>query len=38
MRAGDMKKDLLRRATCPKCRKVYWTNMEDDICFDCKNK
>ena len=38
MRAGDTKKDLLRKVTCSKCGKVYWTNIDDDICFDCKEK
>lgn len=38
LRASSTKKDLLRKVTCSKCGKVYWTNTDDDICFDCKEK
>lgn len=38
MRAGAKKNDLLRKVTCPKCGKDYWTNADNDVCFDCKSK
>jgi NAD-dependent dihydropyrimidine dehydrogenase PreA subunit len=28
-------KGLLRKTTCRKCGKVFWTNREKDLCFDC---
>jgi len=31
-------KDMLRKTTCKACSKQYWTNSEDDICFDCEEK
>ncbi|MGB9925593.1 MAG: ATP-binding protein [Candidatus Bathyarchaeales archaeon] len=31
-------KKLLRRAPCPVCGKIYWTNRESDICFDCERQ
>jgi len=30
------KKDLIRKTTCEACKKQYWTNRKDDICFDCE--
>jgi hypothetical protein len=38
LRAGTEKKDLLRKVTCPQCGKVYLTNADDDLCFDCKER
>lgn len=28
----------LRKVTCPGCGKVYWTNRNTDLCFDCEEK
>jgi hypothetical protein len=36
MRAPPPKKDWLRKTTCPRCGKVYWTNKETDYCMDCE--
>jgi hypothetical protein len=36
MRAPPAKKDWLRKTTCPRCGKVYWTNKETDYCMDCE--
>ena len=30
-------KGLLRKAVCPNCKKTFWTNRENDVCFDCEN-
>ena len=30
------KKDIIRKTTCEACKKQYWTNREDNICFDCE--
>lgn len=29
-------KELIRQTTCEICGKVYWTNREKDVCFDCE--
>ncbi len=34
--AESENKGLLRKTTCPKCGKTYWTNRETDICLDCE--
>jgi len=31
-------KDLLRKITCRKCGKTFWTNRESDLCFDCESQ
>jgi hypothetical protein len=31
-------KDGLRQVTCPGCGLEYWTNMEIDLCIDCRKK
>lgn len=31
-------KDLLRKTTCVKCGKVFWTNRSVDLCFECESK
>jgi len=36
LRATKPKKDLLKKVTCPKCGKVFWTNMDNNLCFDCR--
>jgi len=36
IRAPPPKKDWLRKTTCPKCGKVYWTDKETDYCMDCE--
>lgn len=36
LRAAKPKKDLLKKVTCTKCGKAFWTNMDDSICFDCR--
>jgi hypothetical protein len=36
MRAAPLKRDWLRKATCPACKKDHWTNRETDYCFDCE--
>jgi hypothetical protein len=36
MRVPPAKKDWLRKTTCPRCGKVYWTNKETDYCMDCE--
>jgi NAD-dependent dihydropyrimidine dehydrogenase PreA subunit len=36
MKTGE--KGLLRKTTCKKCGKVFWTNRESDLCFDCESK
>jgi len=30
------KKALLRKTTCEVCGKLYWTDRETDVCFDCE--
>jgi NAD-dependent dihydropyrimidine dehydrogenase PreA subunit len=30
------KKDLLRKTKCQVCGKLFWTNREPDVCFDCE--
>jgi uncharacterized OB-fold protein len=37
MRAPPPKKDWLRKTTCPRCGKVYWTDKESDYCMDCES-
>lgn len=29
-------KGLLRRAKCGGCGKIFWTNEDTDLCFDCR--
>jgi len=29
-------KGLLRKTTCIKCGKIFWTNRNIDLCFDCE--
>jgi len=36
MRAPPPKKDWLRKTTCLRCGKVYWTDKETDYCMDCE--
>jgi hypothetical protein len=35
LRAAKPKRDMLKKVTCQKCGKVFWTNMDDNLCFDC---
>ncbi|MDH4221589.1 MAG: hypothetical protein OEY39_05950 [Candidatus Bathyarchaeota archaeon] len=35
LRAAKPKKGLLKKVTCAKCGKVFWTNMDGNLCFDC---
>jgi hypothetical protein len=37
LRATRLKRDWLRKATCPSCKKEYWTNRETDYCFNCES-
>jgi len=37
MRAAPPKKDWLRKTTCPRCKKEFWTNRDTDYCFDCES-
>ncbi|MEM3640942.1 MAG: hypothetical protein QXH37_03350 [Candidatus Bathyarchaeia archaeon] len=30
-------KSLLRKTTCAKCGKVFWTNRDVDLCFECES-
>ena len=32
------KKNLIRKTTCTLCGKQYWTNRENDVCFDCEKQ
>ena len=32
------KKDLIRKTTCRVCGKNYWTNRDEDVCFDCESQ
>jgi len=32
------KKDLIRKTTCRVCGKNYWTNRDDNVCFDCESQ
>jgi hypothetical protein len=32
------KKSLLRKATCPACGFVFWTNRSTDLCAECEKK
>lgn len=34
----NMKKNLIRKTKCIVCGKIYWTNRETDICYDCERK
>jgi uncharacterized protein with PIN domain len=36
LRAAAPKKDLIRKATCPDCGKIFWTHSDNDYCFDCQ--
>jgi len=36
IKSGD--KGLLRKTTCKKCGKVFWTNRNIDLCFECEGK
>jgi NAD-dependent dihydropyrimidine dehydrogenase PreA subunit len=36
VKSGD--KGLLRKTTCVKCGKNFWTNRETNICMDCESK
>jgi len=38
LRAAPVKRDWLRKTTCPFCKKVFWTNRDTDYCFDCEPK
>ena len=31
-------KNLIRKITCKVCGKQYWTNRENDVCFDCEKQ
>ncbi|MGB9959379.1 MAG: hypothetical protein ACPLKQ_02515 [Candidatus Bathyarchaeales archaeon] len=31
-------KGLLRKTTCKRCCKVFWTNRESDLCFDRESR
>ena len=31
-------KGLLRRVKCNNCGKIFWTNRDVDLCFDCETK
>jgi NAD-dependent dihydropyrimidine dehydrogenase PreA subunit len=34
----DMDKGMFRKTTCTACSKQYWTNGENNVCFDCESK
>ncbi|MEM3464056.1 MAG: hypothetical protein QXL91_04250 [Candidatus Bathyarchaeia archaeon] len=36
--AKSEEKGLLRKATCVKCGKTFWTNRDVDLCFDCETR
>lgn len=39
LRAGrPAKASLLKKVTCPECKKVFWSNNEGICCFDCEKK
>ncbi|MFN3762681.1 MAG: hypothetical protein ACK4WK_05690 [Anaerolineae bacterium] len=38
MRPRSQKKSSLRKATCPGCGLVFWTNRETDYCMECEKK
>ena len=29
-------KDMIRKTKCKVCGKQYWTNRENDVCYDCE--
>jgi len=31
-------KGLLHKVKCKKCGKIFWTNRDVDLCFDCERK
>lgn len=37
-RPVSIEKERLKTVQCPKCGKVYKTNKEGNICFNCKNR
>jgi uncharacterized protein with PIN domain len=38
LRPRPQKRSSLREVTCPSCGKVYWTNRDTDLCFDCEKR
>jgi hypothetical protein len=38
LRPQSKKKSSLRKATCPGCGLVYWTNRAGDLCMECEKK
>lgn len=38
LRAAAPKNDLLQKGMCMGCSKIFWTNSNNDICFDCQAK
>ena len=37
-RAKSKDKGLLRKVKCIKCGKIFWTNRDTNVCFDCESK
>lgn len=35
-RTKQKKEGLLRKTKCKKCGKIFWTNRDTDLCFDCE--
>ena len=38
MSRAPQDKGLLRKTKCKKCGKVFWTNRDADLCFDCESQ
>jgi hypothetical protein len=38
LRPRKQKQSDLRKATCPTCGLVYWTNRDTDVCMACEKK
>ncbi len=38
LRPRPQKKSSLRKATCPGCGLVFWTNRETEYCMECERK
>ena len=38
LRPRPVKRDGLRKVTCPSCGLVYWTNRSTDVCMQCEEK
>ncbi|MGV8144529.1 MAG: hypothetical protein ACP5OJ_07965 [Methanothermobacter sp.] len=35
-RAVKRPDSMLKKVFCRKCRKIFWTNEDRDLCFDCE--